>query len=332
MNKFKAVLVENVSGTRTTRVRELYDADLPQGAVTVKVSFSGLNYKDALAITGRAPVIRKFPMVPGIDFAGIVEESRSTLVREGDHVLVNGWGLGETRWGGLAQRNRCDPNLVTALPAGLSLKQSMALGTAGYTAMLCVMALQKHGVKPSDGSIAITGAAGGVGSVAIMLMARLGYEVVAVSGRLQEAEYLTKLGAKEIVSRAEFTEQGKPLGKERWAGVIDSAGSHVLANLCATTRYGGVVVACGLAAGMDLHTSVAPFILRGISLVGVDSVMCPQERRVEAWKRLAEEIEPHLLDRVSAEVISLQDAIEVAPALLEGQVRGRIVVDVNKHD
>jgi acrylyl-CoA reductase (NADPH) len=330
MMEIRTILIDKKAGEYASRVTSICDGELPSGEVTVAVQFSGLNYKDALAITGQSPVVRLFPMVPGIDFAGVVKESRCADIREGDFVLLNGWGFGEAQWGGLSEQNRCDGRLLTPLPPALSLRQSMALGTAGHTAMLCVMAIQKHGVRPEHGPVAVTGAAGGVGSVAIMILARLGYEVVAITGRTEEAPYLEMLGASQVISREQFSTPARPLGKERWAAAIDSAGSHVLANICATTRYGGVVAACGLAAGMDLHTTVAPFILRGISLIGVDSVMCPTPLRNEAWQRLAQEIDPLLLDRVTERIVGLQGAIEAAPEVLAGKVRGRIVVDVNQ--
>lgn len=328
MNEFRALQINKENGAYTSRLVSLCTAELPAGEVTVAIRYSGLNYKDALAITGRSPVVRLFPMVPGIDFVGAVKESRCASIREGDLVLLNGWGFGEERWGGLAEQNRCDGKLLTPLPPGLTLMQSMSLGTAGYTAMLCVMAIQKHGVSPQDGPVAITGAGGGVGSIAIMLLARLGYQVVAITGRLEETSYLEMLGAKEVISREQFSTPGRPLGKEKWAAAVDTAGSHILANICATTRYGGMVAACGLAAGMDLHTTVAPFILRGVSLVGVDSVRCPVHTRNEAWQRLSDEIDPGLLDRVTEKVVGLQGALDAAPDLLAGKVRGRIVVDV----
>jgi acrylyl-CoA reductase (NADPH) len=326
---FKAVLIEQADGARRVSCTDLTDAALPAGDVTVRVAYSTLNFKDGLAITGRSPVVRRHPMVPGIDFAGEVERSDHPKFEPGQRVVLNGWGVGETHWGGLAQRARVQGDWLVALPSGLSTRHAMALGTAGYTAMLCVMALQRHGVRPSDGEIAVSGAAGGVGSVATMLLSRLGYRVVAITGRPAEAAYLQRLGAAEVIDRTPFTSPGKPLARERWAGAVDSAGSHVLANLCASMRYGGVVAACGLAAGMDFPATVAPFILRGVTLAGIDSVMCPLPLRLEAWTRLAAEIDTQLLDLLVQEQIGLSRAIEVAPRLLAGQVRGRVVVDVN---
>ncbi len=329
-DSFRAIQIQDASGSQRATCSLLPDASLPDGDVTVRIQYSTVNYKDALAITGRAPVVRRFPMVPGIDFVGVVEQSQHAAYSVGDAVVLNGWGVGETHWGGLAQRARVSGDWLVPLPGGLSAKHSMAIGTAGYTAMLCVMALQRHGVTPDQGDIAVSGAAGGVGSMAIMLLSRLGYRVIAITGRANEWDYLQRLGAAEMMDRTNFAAAGKPLTKERWAGAVDSAGSHVLANLCASTRYGGVVTACGLAAGMDLHTTVAPFILRGVTLAGIDSVMCPRHARTEAWKRLAAEVDTKLLDLMTEKVIGLDDAIAIAPDLLSGQVRGRVVVDVNR--
>nr|WP_254215461.1 MDR family oxidoreductase [Burkholderia multivorans] len=311
-----------------TRVQTLDDAQLPDGNVTVRVAYSTLNYKDALAITGKSPVVRRFPMVPGIDLVGEVEDSAHPDYRRGDRVVLNGWGVGETHWGGLAQKARVDGDWLVPLPDAFSPQQAMAIGTAGYTAMLCVMALERHGVRAGDGDIVVTGAAGGVGSVATAILARLGYRVVAVTGRPEDGDYLRALGAAEILDRAQFSAPGKPLGKERWAGAVDVAGSHVLANVCATTRYRGVVTACGLAAGMDFPATVAPFILRGVTLVGIDSVMCPRDERLTAWRRLATDLDVAKLGDIGREV-GLADAIPLADELIRGKVRGRIVVDVN---
>nr|WP_254224364.1 MDR family oxidoreductase [Burkholderia multivorans] len=311
-----------------TRVQTLDDAQLPDGNVTVRVAYSTLNYKDALAITGKSPVVRRFPMVPGIDLVGEVEDSAHPDYRRGDRVVLNGWGVGETHWGGLAQKARVDGDWLVPLPDAFSPQQAMAIGTAGYTAMLCVMALERHGVRAGDGEIVVTGAAGGVGSVATAILARLGYRVVAVTGRPEDGDYLRALGAAEILDRAQFSAPGKPLGKERWAGAVDVAGSHVLANVCATTRYRGVVTACGLAAGMDFPATVAPFILRGVTLIGIDSVMCPRDERLTAWRRLAADLDVAKLGDIGREV-GLADAIPLADELIRGQVRGRIVVDVN---
>nr|WP_254226373.1 MDR family oxidoreductase [Burkholderia multivorans] len=311
-----------------TRVQTLDDAQLPDSNVTVRVAYSTLNYKDALAITGKGPVVRRFPMVPGIDLVGEVEDSAHPDYRRGDRVVLNGWGVGETHWGGLAQKARVDGDWLVPLPDAFSPQQAMAIGTAGYTAMLCVMALERHGVRAGDGEIVVTGAAGGVGSVATAILARLGYRVVAVTGRPEDGDYLRALGAAEILDRAQFSAPGKPLGKERWAGAVDVAGSHVLANVCATTRYRGVVTACGLAAGMDFPATVAPFILRGVTLVGIDSVMCPRDERLAAWRRLAADLDVAKLGDIGREV-GLADAIPLADELIRGKVRGRIVVDVN---
>jgi len=295
----------------------------------VRVEYSTLNYKDALAITGKAPVVRQFPMVPGIDFAGTVEHSSNPSYKSGDKVLLNGWGVGESHWGGLSQLARIKADWLIPLPAALTARQAMAVGTAGYTAMLSVMALERHGIRPGDGEILVTGAAGGVGSVAVALLSKLGFRVAAMTGRPAESEFLKQLGAAEILDRAPFAGAGKPLAKERWAGAIDVVGSHTLANVCASLRYGGVVAACGLAGGMDFPATVAPFILRGITLAGIDSVMRPRPDRVEAWRRLSKDLEVKKLELLADE-ISLAEALERAGSLLEGRVRGRIIVDVNR--
>lgn len=326
---FNGILIEKDETGYHASVKSLDEAQLPDGNVTVRVSHSTLNYKDGLAITGKAPVVRKFPMVPGIDLAGVVEESGHPQYKAGDAVVLNGWGVGETHWGGLAQKARLNGDWLVPLPPAFSPRQAMAIGTAGYTAMLCVLALERHGVKPEDGEILVTGAAGGVGSVAVAVLAKLGYTVVAATGRPQDTDYLTSLGAAEVLDRSLFSSPGKPLGKERWAGAIDVAGSHVLANVCATTKYRGVVTACGLAAGMDLPTTVAPFILRGITLAGIDSVMCPYADRLVAWQRLGTDLDLGKLGQISEE-IGLADAIPLADKLLKGEVRGRVVVDVNR--
>lgn len=326
---FKGILIEKDESGYRAAVKEIDDAQLPAGDVTVRVSHSTLNYKDGLAITGKGPVVRKFPMVPGIDLVGTVEESTHSQYKTGDRVLLNGWGVGEAHWGGLAQKARLNGDWLIPLPAGFTPQQAMAIGTAGYTAMLCVLALERHGVKPADGEILVTGAAGGVGSVAVAVLAKLGYSVVAVTGRPQDAGYLKDLGATEVLERSQFSAPGKPLGKERWAGAVDVAGSHVLANVCATTKYRGVVTACGLAAGMDLPATVAPFILRGVTLAGIDSVMCPRTDRLQAWQRLETDLDMAKLGNISQEV-GLDEAIPLAGNLLKGEVRGRIVVDVNR--
>lgn len=326
---FKAILIEKDESGYRAALKDIHEAQLPEGDVTVRVSYSTLNYKDGLAITGKAPVVRKFPMVPGIDLAGTVEHSAHPDYKEGDAVLLNGWGVGEGHWGGLAQKARLKGNWLVPLPSAFTPQQAMSIGTAGYTAMLCVLALERQGVKPGDGEIVVTGAAGGVGSVAIAVLSQLGYTVVAVSGRPEETAYLKGLGAMEVLERAQFSAPGKPLGKERWAGAVDVVGSHTLANICATTKYRGVVTACGLAGGMDFPASVAPFILRGVTLVGVDSVMCPQADRLEAWQRLGRDLDMSKLGFISRE-IGLSEVIPVASQLLNGEVKGRVVVDVNR--
>jgi acrylyl-CoA reductase (NADPH) len=326
---FRAILVEKTDAGQTTRLAELDESSLPAANVLLAVQRSTINYKDALALTGKAPVIRKFPMVPGIDGAGEVMESTHASFRPGDRVLVNGFGVGESHWGCLAGRARLDGGWLLPIPSAFTATQAMAIGTAGYTAMLCVMALERHGVTPEKGEVLVTGAAGGVGSVAIALLSKLGFRVVASTGRAAEALYLTGLGAAEVVDRAILSTPGKPLQKERWAGVVDSVGSQTLANACATTRYGGTVAACGLAGGMDFPASVAPFILRGVTLAGVDSVMAPMALRIEAWQRLARDLDPARLSAMTRE-IGLADAIPAAADLLAGKVRGRIVVDTTR--
>ena len=327
---FNALVIDKPEGQYSTNLKLIADSELMPGDVEVDISYSTLNYKDALAITGKAPVVRHFPMVPGIDFVGIVSLSSHPDYQAGQQVILNGWGVGETHLGGLAQRARVNGDWLVPLPKEFSAKQAMAIGTAGYTAMLCVQAIQSHGVTPQNGPILVTGATGGVGSVAIALLAKQGYDVLALSGRgEQEADYLKTLGASTVVPRSELETAGKPLQKERWAAVIDVAGSHVLANACAATRYGGVVAACGLAGGMDFPATVAPFILRGVTLVGVDSVMCPKPKRVAAWQGLAKWLDPEILDCMTQE-IGLSEAQQYAAKLLDGKVRGRIVVDVNR--
>lgn len=324
---FDAILIDKTEEGQRTALTSLETSALPEGDVLVDVAFSTLNYKDALALTGAAPVVRRFPMVPGIDFAGIVAESSHPDLRPGDPVVLNGWGVGETHWGGLAGQARVRGDWLVKLPVGISLKQSMAIGTAGYTAMLCVLALERHGVTPASGEIVVTGAAGGVGSIALTLLAARGYTVAAVTGRPGEEAYLRSLGAASIVDRAELTGTPRPLARERWAGAVDVAGSTVLANVISAMKYRGVVAACGLAAGMDLPTSVAPFILRGVTLAGIDSVMCPLSERVAAWQALADELDLHKLDAITTE-IPLGQVIATAPEFLQGKVRGRIVVPV----
>lgn len=326
---FKGILIEKDESGYRAAIKDIDEAQLPEGNVTVRVSHSTLNYKDGLAITGKGPVVRKFPMVPGIDLVGTVEESTHPEYKAGDGVLLNGWGVGEAHWGGLAQKARLNGDWLIPLPAKFSPQQAMAIGTAGYTAMLCVLALERHGVKPADGEILVTGAAGGVGSVALAILSKLGYSAVAVTGRPQDADYLKSLGAVEVLERSLFSSPGKPLGKERWAGAVDVVGSHVLANVCATTKYRGVVTACGLAAGMDFPSSVAPFILRGVTLAGIDSVMCPRIDRLQAWQRLGTDLDIEKLEELSR-VVGLSEAIPLASSLLKGEIRGRIIVDVNQ--
>jgi acrylyl-CoA reductase (NADPH) len=326
---FSALLIDKGEAGQTTALANLDEADLPDGDVSVDVEYSTLNYKDGLAITGASPVVRRFPMVPGIDLAGVVTASTHAQWKEGDRVVLNGWGVGETHWGGLAQRARLNGDWLVPLPAAFTARQAMAIGTAGYTASLCVGALLDHGVRPDQGEVLVTGATGGVGSVAVALLAKAGFTVAAATGKASEAEYLKRLGAATVLDRAELAGPGRPMQKERWAGVVDSVGSHTLANACAQTRYGGTVAACGLAQGMDFPASVAPFILRGVSLLGIDSVMAPREPRLAAWDRLSRELDVEALDTI-AEEIALAEAIGAAGRLMDGKVRGRIVVDVNR--
>ena len=326
---FQALLLtKDDAGQLSAGITTLNEDQLPAGEVRVRVAYSTLNYKDGLAITNKGPVVRSWPMVPGIDFAGEVIESTDPRYRAGDAVLLNGWGVGEVHWGGLAQQARVKGDWLLPRPAALSAQRAMAIGTAGYTAMLCLMALQDAGVKPEAGEILVTGATGGVGSVATALLAQQGYRVVASTGKASEADYLKQLGAADVMDRAALSAPGKPLQKERWAGVVDSVGSHTLANACAQTKYGGTVTACGLAQGMDLPASVAPFILRGVRLQGVDSVMAPRALRERAWARLAAELDFAKLDAMT-QTVPLTRAVELAQQLMAGQVRGRVVVDVN---
>ena len=330
---FKAIYLDKNEAGFSAGVRELDDDALAthaaDGDVTVRIAYSTVNYKDGLAIANRSPVVRKWPMVAGIDGAGVVEASSNPAFRPGDRVVLNGWGVGETHWGCLSGKARLKGAWLVPLPATLGEREAMAIGTAGYTSMLCVMALAEAGVKPADGEVLVTGAAGGVGSVAVALLAGRGYRVVASTGRAAEADYLKGLGATEVIDRTALSEPGKPLQKERWAGVVDCVGSHTLANACAQTRYGGAVAACGLAQGMDFPSSVAPFILRGVHLAGVDSVMCPMPRRSAAWAALAAELDRGRLAAMTTE-IALAEAIAMAPEVLAGKVRGRLVVDVNR--
>jgi acrylyl-CoA reductase (NADPH) len=328
---FKALLIEKDDAGYRAGVKNIDDVQLPEvpeGAVTVRVDYSTINYKDGLAITGKSPVVRKFPLVAGIDFAGVVEASHHAAFNPGDKVVLNGWGVGESHWGGLAQRARVKGDWLVALPEGLSTRQAMAIGTAGYTAMLSVMALEGHGLKPESGDILVTGANGGVGSVAIALLSKLGYRVVASTGRPEAADALKKLGAADVISRDELSAPGKPLGKERWAGVVDAVGSHTLANACAGTKNRGAVAACGLAQGMDFPSSVAPFILRGITLYGIDSVMAPLPLRRLAWERLARDLDAAKLESMTRE-IGLVEAIAAGADILAGRIAGRLVVNVN---
>jgi acrylyl-CoA reductase (NADPH) len=322
---FKGLLITQKDKLCEASVVKLDDDQLPDGDVLVDVSYSTLNYKDALAITGKGRVVRSFPMVPGIDLVGQINHSDSTEFSKGDWVLLNGFGVGEGHWGGLAEKASLKSDWLIPLPKGIEPKQAMAIGTAGYTAMLSVLALEKQGVTPDSGDILVTGANGGVGSFAIRLLHRLGYRVVASTGRMEQTSYLESLGASECIDRASLSEAGKPLQKERWAGVIDCVGSHTLANACASTKYGGVVTACGLAQGMDFPGSVAPFIIRGVRLIGIDSVMRPKADRIEAWQRLSELLCPEDYETISTE-ISLESVVETAHKLLDGKVRGRVLV------
>jgi acrylyl-CoA reductase (NADPH) len=324
---FKAIVVEKGEGGQKAGLADFDEANLMDGDVTVRVEWSTVNYKDGLALTGKAPVIRRFPMIPGIDFAGTVESSSHPQWKPGDRVILNGWGAGETHLGGYAEKARVKGDWLVGLPARNSARGAMAIGTAGYTAMLAVMALERQGVAPRHGPVIVTGAAGGVGSVAVTLLAKLGFAVVASTGRPAEADYLKSLGAREIIERKELTGASKPLGPERWAGGIDTVGSTTLANVLSMTRYGGAIAACGLAGGMDLPATVAPFILRGVSLIGIDSVMCPLERRREAWKRLASDIDAGKLAMMTSE-IDLAGVMDAGRRIVEGAVRGRIVVKI----
>ncbi|MFT6208102.1 MAG: acrylyl-CoA reductase (NADPH) [Colwellia sp.] len=325
---FKGILIEKDDQGYRATVKDIDDNLLPEGDVTVKVSHSTLNYKDALAITGKGPVVRQFPMVPGIDLVGTVEHSESDKFEVGDSVLLNGFGVGEVHCGGLAEKARLKSEWLIPLPKAFSPRQAMAIGTAGYTAMLCVIALEKNGVTPDKGEILVTGANGGVGSFSIAILAKLGYTVVASTGRVDQVKYLEKLGASAVIDRETLSQPGRPMTKERWAGAIDSVGSHTLANVCASMKYGGTVAACGLAQGMDFPASVAPFILRGITLAGIDSVMRPLADRIEAWQRLADILDPNVFEDISTD-ITLVEAVDVASDLMAGKVRGRVVVNIS---
>jgi alcohol dehydrogenase/acrylyl-CoA reductase (NADPH) len=326
---FNALVVEDVGGKVQTSFKQLQRSDLPAGDVTIRVAYSTINYKDGLAITGKAKIARRFPMVCGIDLAGTVEESQTAAYKPGDQVLINGWGLSESHWGGYSQLARVKSEWLVPVPPQFSLQQAMAIGTAGYTAMLCVMGLEHAGVMPSEHELIVTGAAGGVGSVAIALLAKLGYKVAASTGRPELKDYLTSLGASMIVERAALaTPSGRPLDSERWVGGVDSVGGETLASVLRQTRYGGAVAACGLAGGANLPTTVMPFILRGVSLIGIDSVMCPRAKRLEAWRRLAQDLPLDKLDAMTS-IEPMAKLPELAPAILAGKVRGRVVIDVN---
>ncbi len=323
----KAIVIDKSDGGQQAALRDFDEAGLMEGDVTVRISHSCLNYKDGLALSGKAPVVRRFPMIPGIDFAGVVEVSAHPGFKPGDAVLLNGWGTGETHLGGYAERSRVKGEWLIPLPPGLTPAQAMAVGTAGYTAMLSLMAIERHGLTPDAGPAVVTGAAGGVGSVAVALLHRAGWRVIASTGRTEEAEYLTGLGADEVIDRAGLAGTPKPLAKERWAAGIDSVGSATLANVLSMTRPGGAVAACGLAGGMDLPGSVAPFILRGVALLGIESVMAPRARRIEAWDRLARELDAAKLDAMTR-TISLADVPEAAKEILAGRIRGRVVIKI----
>ncbi len=327
MATFKAIRIDKADKGTTAALTQFDEADLMDGDVTVRVEWSTLNYKDGLALTGKAPVVRRFPMIAGIDFAGTVAQSSNPQWAPGDRVVCTGWGMGETFLGAYAEKARVKGDWLVRIPDGMTARDTMAIGTAGFTAMLAVMALEKHGMTPQAGPVVVTGAAGGVGSVATAVLAKLGYHVIASTGRLSEADYLKSIGAAEVIDRGELAGPAKPLAKERWAAGIDSVGSTTLANLLSMTKYGGAIAACGLAAGMDLPSSVAPFILRGVCLLGIDSVMCPIEARKAAWNRLATDLEPAKLAGITRE-IGLDQAIGLAPQILAGQVRGRVVVKI----
>ena len=327
MSAFRALRIDKTDAGQTVSTVEFPESELMEGDVVVRVTHSTVNYKDGLAITGKSPVVRRFPMIPGIDFAGTVTASESPEFKPGDAVILNGWGVGETHLGGYAEAARVRSEWLVPLPDGMTAAESMAIGTAGYTAMLCVMALERHAVTPASGPILVTGAAGGVGSIACALLGKLGYHVVASTGRPEEGEWLKSLGAAEIVQRDEFAAPGKPLQKERFGGVVDSVGSVPLANAIAQTKAGGAVAACGLAAGMDLPTSVAPFILRGVSLLGINSVTVPKPIRVEAWGRLVRDLDKDKLASIT-KTIGFDEIVPTAQAIVEGKVRGRVVVEI----
>jgi acrylyl-CoA reductase (NADPH) len=327
MATFKAIVIDKADTGQTVRLTDFDEKDLMDGDVTVRVEWSTVNYKDGLAVTGKAPVVRRFPMIAGVDFSGTVETSTHPNWKPGDEVILNGWGLGETHLGAFAEKARVKGDWLVRRPPGISAREAMAIGTAGYTAMLAVMALERAGITPARGPVIVTGAAGGVGSVAVALLAKLGYAVTASTGRSEEAAYLKGLGAGEIIDRKELSGPARPLAKERWAGGIDAVGSTTLANVLSMTRYGGAVAACGLAGGMDLPTTVAPFILRGVSLIGIDSVMCPLPHREAAWRRLEADLDRNKIAAMVNE-IGLADVIAAGRRIVEGQVRGRIVVKI----
>ena len=327
MATFKAIVIDKADTGQKVRLTDFDEKDLMDGDVTVRVEWSTVNYKDGLAITGKAPVVRRFPMIAGVDFAGTVESSTHPKWKPGDQVILNGWGVGETHLGAYAEKARVKGDWLVRRPAGISTRDAMAIGTAGYTAMLAVMALERAGINPSRGPVIVTGAAGGVGSVAVALLAKLGYAVAVSTGRPEEAAYLKGLGASEIINRNELAGSARPLAKERWAGGIDAVGSTTLANVLSMTRYGGAVAACGLAGGMDLPTTVAPFILRGISLIGIDSVMCPLPHREAAWRRLEADLD-HKKVMAMASEINLDEVIAAGGRIADGKVRGRIVVKI----
>jgi acrylyl-CoA reductase (NADPH) len=327
MGTFKALVIDKTDAGQSVGFRDFNEADLMDGDVTVRVSHSTLNYKDGLALTGKAPVVRRFPMIPGVDLVGTVEASSNPDFKPGDGVILNGWGLGETHLGAYAEKVRVKGDWLIPLPSGLTPHQAMAIGTAGYTAMLCLMALERHGLQPDRGPAIVTGAVGGVGSVAVTLLAKAGWHVIASTGRPQEADYLKSLGAAEILDRSELTGPVRPLGKERWAAGVDTVGSIPLANVISMTKYGGAIAACGLAAGMDLPSTVAPFILRNVSLLGVDSVMAPKALRIEAWNRLAHELDHASLTAMTS-TIRLDEVVEAGGRIVAGQVKGRVVVEI----
>jgi len=327
LGTFKAIRIDKADKATTAALTQFDEGELMDGDVTVRVEWSALNYKDGLAVTGKAPVVRRFPMIAGIDLAGTVEQSSHPQWKAGDKVICTGWGMGETHLGGYAEKARVKGDWLVRLPGGMSTREAMAVGTAGFTAMLSVLALEKHGLTPNHGPVVVTGAAGGVGSVATAVLSKLGFHVIASTGRLSEADYLKGLGAAEVIDRSELSGQAKPLAKERWAGGVDSVGSTTLANVLSMTKYAGAIAACGLAAGMDLPTSVAPFILRGVCLLGIDSVMCPIELRKTAWSRLASDLDRAKLTEITHE-IGLGQVIDAGAKILAGQVRGRIVVKI----